>query len=99
MDGAGAVRLFFSIQLPQMKKPFLCILLFAIMSGIKMFREAYVVTGEYPAQYIYMIQNLLNNWYRQMEIGKFCGKNSIAEAVKIPFSYSNKIVPLYFSTA
>lgn len=82
-----------------MKKPFLCILLFTIMSGFKMFREAYVVTGEYPAQYIYMIQNLLNNWYRQMEIGKFCGKNSIAEAVKIPFSYSNKIVPLYFSTA
>ena len=77
VDGAGAVRLFFSIQLPQMKKPFLYILLFAIMSGFKMFREAYVVTGEYPAQYIYMIQNLLNNWYRQMEIGKFSAASGI----------------------
>lgn len=60
-----------------MKKPFLCILLFAIMSGFKMFREAYVVTGEYPAQYIYMIQNLLNNWTVRWKLENFAERTAL----------------------
>lgn len=70
VDGANGIQRFFKVTLPQLRASAYYILLFAVMSGFKVFREAYVVAGEYPSQNIYMIQHLLNNWYRDMDVGR-----------------------------
>ena len=70
VDGANSMQMFFRVTLPQLRTSSYYILLFAVMSGFKVFREAYVVAGEYPSQNIYMIQHLLNNWYREMDVGR-----------------------------
>lgn len=33
-----------------------------------MFREIYLIGGDYPDQSIYMLQHLLNNWFRDLNI-------------------------------
>lgn len=76
-DGAGDLRIFCSIVLPQMKTSSSYIILFAVMSSFQMFREAYVAAGEYPAQSIYLLQHLMNNWYRQMDEGKLAAASGI----------------------
>lgn len=70
VDGANGVQMFFRVTMPQLRTSSYYILLFAVMSGFKVFREAYVVAGEYPSQNTYMIQHLLNNWYREMDVGR-----------------------------
>ncbi len=61
IDGAGSFRIFQYIIFPQIRS-FLC---FAVIMGIigsfKMYRESYLLFGEYPHESIYMLQNFLNN--------------------------------------
>lgn len=42
----------------------------AALSSFKVFREAYLVAGEYPHDSIYMVQHIFNNWFRNLEIDK-----------------------------
>lgn len=71
MEGAKNWQVFLYITLPQLKKSSYYIILFSIMSGFKIFQEIHIIAGDYPDNEIYMMQHLLNNWYRDMEIEKF----------------------------
>ena len=35
-----------------------------------MFREAYLIAGDYPHESIYMLQHLFNNWFTKLDIQK-----------------------------
>lgn len=79
-DGAAGKQLLKYITLPMLKPYFYYILLFAIVSGFKTFREAYLAAGEYPDQRIYMIQHLMNNWYREMNFDNLAAATCILVA-------------------
>lgn len=70
IDGANNIQIFFQVAVPQFKTSAYYILLFAIMSGCKSYREIFLIGGEYPSENIYMIQHLLSNWYREMQVGR-----------------------------
>ena len=36
----------------------------------KVFREAYLVAGDYPQEKMYLLQHLFNNWYRDLSLDK-----------------------------
>lgn len=38
--------------------------------GFKVFREAYLVAGDYPQENMYLLQHLFNNWYRDLAMDK-----------------------------
>lgn len=38
--------------------------------SFKVYREAYLVAGDYPDQSIYMMQHLFNNWFRDLSLDK-----------------------------
>ena len=49
----------------------------AVMTGIlsfinafRVFREAYLISGEYPHNSIYMLQHLFYNWFTKLDIQK-----------------------------
>ena len=42
----------------------------SLLNGFKVFREAYLVAGDYPQENMYLLQHLFNNWYRDLAMDK-----------------------------
>ena len=70
LDGAGFLKRFWYITLPQLKEMGFVIVVISIINSFKVFREAYLIGGDYPNQSIYMLQHLFNNWFVRLELGK-----------------------------
>ncbi len=70
VDGAGKLKCFFYITLPNMKSMVFIVTILAVLNSFKSFREVYMVAGNYPNQSIYMLQHIFNNWYRELSLDK-----------------------------
>ncbi len=70
VDGAGRVRCFFRITLPNLKGSAYTITVLSMLNAFKSFREAYLVSGAYPQQDIYLLQHLFQNWYTKLDMDK-----------------------------
>lgn len=81
VDGAGKVQVFFKVTLPCLKGSMFTILVVSILNSFKAFREVYLVGGAYPQKSIYMIQNVFNNWYVNLEQDKLAAGAVLLVAV------------------
>ena len=70
VDGAGAVKTFFYITLPNIKPVAFTIVILSFLNSFKVFREAYLVAGNYPHQSIYLLQHVFNNWFAELSMDK-----------------------------
>lgn len=70
VDGANTWKCFFYITLPQLAASFTMITVLAFVNSFKVFREAYLIAGDYPHKSIYMLQHLFNNWFVSLDIQK-----------------------------
>jgi multiple sugar transport system permease protein len=70
VDGAGDWCCFFKITIPNILPSFFMIAVLSLINIFKVFREAYLVAGDYPNQSIYLTQHLFNNWFRDMALDK-----------------------------
>ena len=85
LDGAGFLRRFWYITLPQLKEMGFVIVVISIINSFKVFREAYLIGGDYPNQSIYMLQHLFNNWFVRLELGKLTAAAIMLALVVILF--------------
>lgn len=69
-DGAGWLQKLFYITLPQVRGAAGMILFLAVVNSFKVFREAYIVSGSYPNDRIYLLQHLFNHWFLNLDIQK-----------------------------
>lgn len=60
---AGNTARFFGICIP-------LLVVLSVLNGFKVFREAYLVAGDYPQEKMYLLQHLFNNWYRDLSLDK-----------------------------
>lgn len=67
VDGAGKVKCFLFIELPNLKSVLYTITVLSFLNSFKVFREAYLVAGSYPDESIYLLQHLFNNWFVNLE--------------------------------
>ena len=70
IDGSGEIRCFLYITIPNLLPYFFTITVISIINSFKVYREAYLVAGDYPDQSIYMMQHLFNNWFRNLSLDK-----------------------------
>lgn len=70
VDGAGFLRQFYYITLPGLRPSVYVVGVLAFVNSFKVFREAYLVAGDYPQESIYMLQHLFNNWFVDLDIQK-----------------------------
>lgn len=70
VDGAGEWKCFTKITLPNLSSSLFTIIVLSVLNAFKVFREAYLVAGEYPQEKMYLLQHLFNNWYRDLSIDK-----------------------------
>ena len=70
VDGAGAWKCFTRITCPNLLPSLFTIVVLSLLNGFKVFREAYLVAGDYPQENMYLLQHLFNNWFREMDFDK-----------------------------
>lgn len=70
IDGAGKWACFTKITLPNLLPTMFVTIVLSLVNVFKVFRESYLVAGDYPHESIYMMQNLFNNWFRDLALDK-----------------------------
>ncbi|MDT1951401.1 sugar ABC transporter permease [Carnobacterium divergens] len=68
IDGASPLQAFLFVSLPNLKQISVLLVILSTLNSFKVFREIYLIGGDYPDQSIYMLQHLLNNWFRDLNI-------------------------------
>lgn len=70
VDGAGWWQSFRYVTLPGLRPSVFVIGILSLVNSFKVFREAYLIAGDYPHQSIYMLQHLFNNWFVSLDVQK-----------------------------
>lgn len=70
VDGANAWQTFRWITWPGLQPTLGLTALLSLINSFKVFREAYLVAGQYPHESMYLLQHLFNNWFLALELGR-----------------------------
>jgi multiple sugar transport system permease protein len=70
MDGASNRHIFKRITLPYLVPTFVLTTLMSIINSFKVFREIYLLTGDYPHDSIYMLQHFMNNMFSSLNYAR-----------------------------
>ena len=70
IDGANNFVIFTRVVMPNLKGTIFTVCMLSLMNSFKIFREVYLIAGNYPDDSIYLLQHLFNNWFSKLEIGK-----------------------------
>ena len=81
IDGAENRQMFFRITLPNLKPMIFVVVVLALLNSFKVFREAYLVAGNYPNESMYLIQHLFNNWFRDLSLDKMAAASFLISIV------------------
>lgn len=67
VEGASAAHKFFHIKLRYLSPTVLFVAILSIINSFKVFREIYLLTGDYPYDGLYMLQHFMNNMFRSLD--------------------------------
>lgn len=81
VDGAGSVQTFLYVTLPNLRGTAYTILVLSLLNTFKVFREAWLVAGDYPQESMYLLQHLYNNWFRALDYDKIAAASVMTSAV------------------
>ena len=83
LDGCGTVRRFFSIKLRYLSSTISYVTIMSLINSFKIFREVYLLTGDYPYDTMYTLQHFMNNTFRGYDYQKLSSAAIILCAVMI----------------
>ncbi len=70
LDGAGAFRVFWHVKLRYLSPMIVFTTILSMINSFKVFREIYLLTGEYPFGAMYMLQHYMNNTFSSADYQK-----------------------------
>ena len=81
VDGAGKLQSFLYITLPNLRGTAYTITVMSLLNSFKVFREAWLVAGDYPHESMYLLQHLYNNWFRELDFDKIAAASVMTSGV------------------
>lgn len=95
LDSNSSLVSFFYIKLRYLSPTILFVTILSLINSFKIFREVYLLTGDYPYDTLYMLQNFMNNTFNSMDYQKLSAAAIIMAIVMviiigILFSLENK---------
>lgn len=84
-DGAGEWKCFLYITLPNIRPVAFTVIILSSLNSFKVFREAYLVAGNYPQRKIYLLQHVFNNWFSDLSVDKMAAGSVLLCIVIIVF--------------
>ena len=70
VEGASESYKFFNIKLRYLSPTVLFVTILSLINSFKVFREVYLLTGDYPYEKLYMLQHFMNNTFRSLDYQK-----------------------------
>lgn len=70
VEGASEWYKFFHIKLRYLSPTVLFVTILSLINSFKVFREVYLLTGNYPYQSLYTLQHFMNNMFSSMDYQK-----------------------------
>ena len=83
LEGAGPIRRFFAIKLRYLSSSIVFVALLSLINSFKVFREVYLLTGDYPFDTLYMLQHFMNNTFGSLDYQKLSSAAILMSAVMI----------------
>ena len=77
IDGAGGFRVFRKITLPLLMPTVFFVTLISIINSMKIFREVYLLGGNYPYEGFYFLQNFMNNNFENLNYSRLATASNI----------------------
>lgn len=70
LDGAGRFKIFIHVKLRYLSPTIMFTTILSLINSFKVFREIYMLTGEYPVGTLYMLQHYMNNTFTSADYQK-----------------------------
>lgn len=70
LESANSRQIFWYIKLRYLSSTILFVTIMSLINSFKVFREIYLLTGNYPYDTIYMLQHFMNNAFTQLDYQK-----------------------------
>ncbi|RXZ83223.1 sugar ABC transporter permease [Paenibacillaceae bacterium] len=70
IEGAGKFHKWIHITLVYLTPTMFFVVLMSIINSFKVFRETYLIAGDYPHDRIYMLQHYMNNMFMSLDVQK-----------------------------
>ena len=70
VEGASERYKFFAIKLRYLSPTVLFVTILSLINSFKVFREVYLLTGDYPYESLYMLQHFMNNTFKSLDYQK-----------------------------
>ena len=70
LDGANRFQIFWNVKLRYLSPMIVFTTILSIINSFKVFREVYLLTGEYPVGTLYMLQHYMNNTFASADYQK-----------------------------
>lgn len=83
VEGAGPIRQFFSIKLRYLSSTILFVTIMSLINSFKIFREVYLLSGDYPYESLYMLQHYMNNTFNSLDYQKLSAAAIIMAVVMV----------------
>ena len=83
VEGASEWYKFFAIKLRFLSPTVLFVTILSLINSFKVFREVYLLTGDYPLGRLYMLQHFMNNTFRSFDYQKLSAAAVIMAAVMV----------------
>lgn len=70
VEGASEWYKFYAIKLRYLSPTVLFVTILSLINSFKVFREVYLLTGDYPYETLYMLQHFMNNTFKSLDYQK-----------------------------
>ncbi len=70
LDGCGPIKRFFMIKMRYLASTVSFVTIMSLINSFKVFREVYLLTGNYPYDSMYTLQHFMNNTFSNFEYQK-----------------------------
>ncbi len=83
LESATPLQTFFYIKTRYLSSTILFVTIMSLISSFKVFREVYLLTGDYPYDSIYMLQHMMNNAFASLDYQKLSAAAILMSLVMI----------------
>ncbi len=83
LEGCGAWRKFVHIKLRYVSSTMLFVAILSLINSFKLFREVYLLTGDYPYDGLYLLQHFMNNMFKNLDFQKLSAAAILMSLVMI----------------
>ena len=83
MESARPLQIFWHIKLRYLSATILFVTIMSLINSFKVFREIYLLTGDYPYDTVYMLQHYMNNMFARLDYQKLSAAAIIMALVMV----------------